>query len=59
MEYVLGISFPFPEEPAIPLVLHIKYFLNVQLELRGKGHVGGSVVEHLPLAQVMILRYWD
>ena len=23
------------------------------------GHLGGSVVEHLPLAQVMILGSWD
>ena len=23
------------------------------------GHLGGSVVEHLPLAQVMILEIWD
>ena len=23
------------------------------------GHLGGSVVEHLPLAQVMILGFWD
>ena len=23
------------------------------------GHLGGSVVEHLPLAQVLILRSWD
>ena len=25
----------------------------------GQGHLGGSVVEHLPLAQVVILRSWD
>ena len=24
-----------------------------------QGHLGGSVVEHLPLAQVMILGSWD
>ena len=24
-----------------------------------EGHLGGSVVEHLPLAQVMIPRSWD
>ena len=24
-----------------------------------QGHLGGSVVEHLPLAQVMILESWD
>ena len=24
-----------------------------------KGHLGGSVVEHLSLAQVMIPGYWD
>ena len=24
-----------------------------------KGHLGGSVVEHLPLVQVMILGSWD
>ena len=23
------------------------------------GHLGGSVIEHLPLAQVMILGSWD
>ena len=25
----------------------------------GQGHLGGSVVEHLPLAQVMIPGFWD
>ena len=24
-----------------------------------KGHLGGSVVEHLPVAQVVILESWD
>ena len=24
-----------------------------------EGHLGGSAVEHLPLAQVVILGFWD
>ena len=27
--------------------------------LSGRGHMGGSVVEHLPLAQVVIPGSWD
>ena len=27
--------------------------------MKQKGHLGGSVVEHLPLAQGMMLKSWD
>ena len=29
------------------------------LKVSPEGHLGGSVVEHLPLAQFMIPRSWD
>ena len=29
------------------------------IEREAVGHLGGSMVEHLPLAQVMILGSWD
>ena len=32
---------------------------EVTLECLLQGHLGGSVVEHLPLAQVVILGSWD
>ena len=32
--------------------------LNVYIETKCEGHLGGSVVEHLPLSQV-ILWFWD
>ena len=35
-----------------------KYETGIHQNPRG-GHLGGSVVEHLPLAQVMIPRPWD
>ena len=31
----------------------------VKKKKKKRGHLGGSVVEHLPLAQVMILGSWD
>ena len=31
----------------------------MELKTGGLGHLGGSVVEHLPLAQGMILGSWD
>ena len=30
-----------------------------QFNIKELGHPGGSVVEHLPLAQVMVLESWD
>lgn len=35
------------------------HIVDTQYKTVGKGHLGGSVVEHLPLAQVMILGSWD
>ena len=29
------------------------------LAVKNDGHLGGSVIEHLPLAQIVILRSWD
>ena len=29
--------------------------MKIEIRLKGEGHLGGSVVEHLPLVQGMIL----
>ena len=35
------------------------HFLLSAIKVHVSGHLGGSVVEHLPLAQVVILESWD
>ena len=35
------------------------YFCTSGLRMDFMGHLGGSVVEHLPLAQGLILESWD
>ena len=31
----------------------------IEIKSEEQGHLGGSVVEHLPLAQMVILGSWD
>ena len=47
---------PFPSRPFVFLS---KPKLKSVLNVRTLGHLGGSVVEHQPLAQVVIPGPWD
>ena len=37
----------------------INYIIGYVIELNLQGYLGGSVVEHLPSVQGMILGFWD
>ena len=42
-----------------PWVVLFKKPMHLYMESEGKGCPGGSVVEHVPLAQIVILGSWD
>ena len=50
-----GLLALFPHDDGVGLL----YKSNAVIESSQQGHLGGSVVEHLPLAQVMVLGSWD
>ena len=49
-----GLLALFPHDDGVGLL----YKSNAVIESSQQGHLGGSVVEHLPLAQVMVLGSW-
>ena len=53
-------SLPTQRREFIPVInqLHCRFYQFEEKE-HFQGRLGGSVVEHLPLAQVMILESWD
>ena len=42
-----------------PSLLPLRIRGKLRVKFGDQGHLGGSVVEHLPLAQGVILESWD
>ena len=43
----------------IAYLLGFQTFSSLTFKMNVLGHLGGSVLKHLPFAQIMILGFWD
>ena len=53
-----GVANILAEPQKMPFI-GLMYLLKMGISGQGLGHLGGSVVEHLPSAPVMVLGSWD